>query len=365
MSGEGRGHATRSRAMIDLLSRTHEVTVFAPGDAWKLLAPAYEGSRICVRRIPGLRFVYTKNRRVAPTRTFLQACRFTLGLPALIGRLCMQIGRERPDLVISDFEPALPRAARLMGVPVINLDHQGFLVVNDLSMLPARLRRKAWLMKLAVGLVRTRADRTIVSSFYQPPVREQYRSLVTQVGVIIRPSLAGMAPTRRGHLVVYLRKFERGNVMTALRDCGWPVRIYGLGEREREGNLRFFPVSEEGFLRDLASCEALVTTAGNQLVGEALFLGKPVFAMPEPNNDEQAINGFFLERSGVGRSVPLEEVTTASLLDFLACLSTCRKAIQPGVYNGTDLAFGEVMDFLERLPSRIPAPPRNRWSPSR
>ena len=32
----------------------------------------------------------------------------------------------KPDLVITDFEPLLPRAARLEGVPYISIDHQHF-----------------------------------------------------------------------------------------------------------------------------------------------------------------------------------------------------------------------------------------------
>ena len=45
---------------------------------------------------------------------------------------------------------------------------------------------------------------------------------------------------------------------------------------------------------------AVVSTAGNQLVGEALYLGKPVLVMPERVNFEQAINAHYLEQSGAG-----------------------------------------------------------------
>ena len=53
--------------------------------------------------------------------------------------------------------------------------------------------------------------------------------------------------------------------------------------------------------------DAVVTTAGNQLVGEVLYLEKPVLAMPESNNFEQFINAFFLEQSGTGSGIELEK----------------------------------------------------------
>jgi len=46
--------------------------------------------------------------------------------------------------------------------------------------------------------------------------------------------------------------------------------------RDDGQSLSFHPVDNDAFVRDLVTCEAAITTAGNQLIGEAFHLGKPV-----------------------------------------------------------------------------------------
>jgi hypothetical protein len=58
LSGEGRGHATRVRAVVEHLREQHRLTLRAPADAFDFLAPLYATSEVCVRAIPGLRFHY-------------------------------------------------------------------------------------------------------------------------------------------------------------------------------------------------------------------------------------------------------------------------------------------------------------------
>lgn len=56
LSGEGRGHATRVRAIVEELRRHHRIVIYTPGQAHDLLQPVYQGSDITVRNIPGLLF---------------------------------------------------------------------------------------------------------------------------------------------------------------------------------------------------------------------------------------------------------------------------------------------------------------------
>jgi uncharacterized protein (TIGR00661 family) len=204
--------------------------------------------------------------------------------------------RERPDLAITDFEPILARAAERCGVPYISFDHQHFLLVNDLSGLPLRLRWKGWILGLSIGRFYRRQQRTIVSSFYAPPLRRGCQDVV-QTGVLLRRQILDAEPMVGDHLLVYMRRFMRYNLLDALRQCGREVRVYGLGRRPADGNLRYFEVDEHGFLQDLITCDAVISNVGNQLVGEALYLKKPMLALPESGNFEQAINGHsFLAR---------------------------------------------------------------------
>lgn len=316
VSGEGRGHASRARALIEDLRHDVEVTVYAPEDAYEFLAPYYRDSEVEVRRIPGLRFHYSRSRRLDYVRTGLGNSGYLWNLPGLVGRLTEEVRAGRPDLVITDFEPSLPLAARRAGVPFLSLDHQHFLVTADLRSLPSDLRRYAAFMAPFVHASCRGQVHTIVSSFYFPDLRPGLRD-VTQIGVLLRPEVLSATPHEGGHLVAYLRRFAPATLLEALRGCGVEVRVYGLGARPSVGNLRFFDVDPVRFVDDLAASRALVSTAGNQLVGEALYLGKGVLALPEPGNREQEINAFFLRRSGHGLARAMDAVGPQSIRELL------------------------------------------------
>jgi uncharacterized protein (TIGR00661 family) len=236
-------------------------------------------------------------------------------------------------LAIVDFEPALPRAAARTGVPMISLDHQHFLRTYDLRTLPFRLRCHAAFMALIVRAYCQGQRETIVSSFYFPPLRRGCGK-VTQAGVMLRPNVLEAEPAPKGHLVAYWRKFAGEGILSALRGTGREVRVYGLGVRASSGNLSFHAIHEERFIEDLASCDALVSTAGNQLVGEALFLGKAVFVAPETRNFEQYINAHFLAQSGAGDWCEMEKLSASRLNTFLGRLDEYRSRIVSSRMNG-------------------------------
>lgn len=320
VSGEGRGHAARALTLVEeLAQRGHEVTLFASGQGHALLATHYGGDGpgsstrarqpVTLENIPGLAFHYSRSQRLDYGKTGWHALRYLRRLPSLVEALQRRIEARQPDLVITDFEPALPRAARRAGVPFISLDHQHFLVTYDLSSLPWPLRCHAAFMGRFCDAFCRGQEHTVVSSFYFPPLRPEIADgngpKVTQIGVLLRPQILTARPTRGTHLVAYLRRFREPHILRQLNACGVEVRVYGLGAQAASGNLRFMATGLQRFAEDLATCRALVSTAGNQLVGEALFLGKPVLAMPEPGNREQQINAHFLAQSGAGLAVAM------------------------------------------------------------
>lgn len=359
VAGEGRGHAARTRAIIDHLREKHEITLFAPDDAWRFLAPLYAETEVRVELIPGLRFHYTDHRQLDYRRTGAHAWEYARTFRSLVEKLGRLMDAHPPDLVITDFEPALPHAARRRGIPFVSLTHQHFLLTYDLSSLPFWLRCHAAYMKWIVAAYYRGQRETVVSSFYFPPLRRGCRH-VTQVGVLLREAVTATEPTDEGHLVAYLRRFAGHGVLEALAACGREVRVYGLGAQPAQGRLTFRAIAEAPFLEDLATCSALVTTAGNQLVGEALYLRKPVLALPEAQNYEQFINAHFLAQEGAGQWVELEELTARDVRFFLSRLDEFRARINPARLNGLPAALATIARYLpsSASPRTTPARPR-------
>lgn len=346
MAGEGRGHATRVRAIVEELRKDHEVILFAPHHAFDMLAEVYGNDpEVRLEQIPGLMCCY-RGTKLNYFKTFTQGVPYYLKqFPKLVARLEQLIDIHQPDLAITDFEPALPKAAKRCGISFVSFDHQHFLTVNDLSSLPLRLKSKAWFMGEFVKLFYRGQEKTIVSSFYSPPLKRRAQNAV-QTGVLLRPEVLEAVPEVGEHLLVYLRRFERPNLLEALRNCGREVRVYGLGTRPSERQVRYFDIDQTGFVEDLRTCYALISNAGNQLIGEAFYLKKPVLALPESGNFEQQVNAHFVGASGGGEWLRYDKVNTAQLLSFLDRVPRLRVEIDSEAVVGNEDALRAILAHL-------------------
>lgn len=362
LAGEGRGHATRARAVVEALRLRHRVTLFTSDCALDMLGPLYQGTDVRVVPVPGLHFTYNRSGQVDLLGTVAGAARFRLKVDGYAKAVRPEFERGRPDLVIADFEPILPRVCRQVGVPFISFDHQHYLVVSDLSALPFGLRQQAALSAPFVRALYDWQQGTIVSSFYKPPLKAAHRDAI-QVGVLLRPEVVRQRPVHGRHLLVYMRRVVRPSVMQALADCGREVLVYGLGERAPEGRLRFLPIDERRFLEHMAGCDAVISTAGNQLVGEAMYLRKPMLVLPEERNFEQSVNAYFLEQSGGGWA---ERATLAPprLAAFLEATPALRARIVPEAVCGNFEAVAAIERFVDQATGvrdhRRTRPPRIR-----
>ncbi len=348
--GYGRGHATRTAAVLPELRRRHDVRIFAGGDAHDQLAPEYP-----VVRIPTLSYGYGADGRTSAWRTLRKNAWHVLEL-VLHGPEFQQVRDAlldfRPDVVISDAEPWTHRVARHLKIPRIGFDHFGILVYCK-PRIPfgdrIRSRRDVFVYRWLMG----RPERILVSSFYH--ARPRWPS-VRVIGPLLRDEVLAAKPTRGTHLLGYFNKGQHlftPRIEAALRASGLPARIYGTPRHGRDGNLDFRPPSNVPFLEDMASCRAIVSTAGNQLVGEAVHLCKPMLVTPE-NCVEQRMNAAALERRGFGMQVKESDFTARTLQLFLDREPEFVACMRRSARNGRDEALATIERFLSELSGRAP-----------
>jgi uncharacterized protein (TIGR00661 family) len=91
--------------------------------------------------------------------------------------------------------------------------------------------------------------------------------------------------------------------------------VYGAGKEGADGHLTFKAFSKTGFLNDLASCKAVMATAGFTLMTESFYLGKPYLALPMRGQFEQEINGYLLARLKYG--INLRRTSPEAVGNFL------------------------------------------------
>lgn len=359
LCGEGRGHATRICTLIEQLVPRHEILVYTSGDATALLRSRFpEGhGPVRIAEIPGIVFQYSGGRLDVMRSVAVGLDYQARILGPLVDRLMNELEEFGAELAVTDFEPALPRAAKRLSLPFVSVDHQHFLLAYDLSSLPVALRCQAWLMSNAVWMYVSDAADTVISAFFRPPLKRGWEHAV-QVGPLVRREITRAEPEDHGFILSYLRRHTPFDAIATLADCGMPVKVYGLGHREHVGNISFHAIDETRFVEDLARCRALVSAAGNQLIGEALHLGKPMLVLPERAHAEQMMNSHFLAGMRAGAFCPLETVSPAVVRGFLDGLDEFAPALDAvrGRMDGTPDVV-RVIEHRLQCPVSEPARP--------
>jgi len=292
--GEGMGHATRSRVLLDHLRADHEILIVASGKAEAYLKRSFDK----VVEIEGLRISYEQG-AVDRSATFWD---LLTGLPAMVLRnveAFVELSRRfAPDVVISDFESFAYVFGMTHGLPVLSIDNMQILNRCDLeTVIPDAYRDD---FRLAKGIVKGKlpgAHHYLITSFFFPPLRKERTSLFPP---ILRAEILN-APTSVGdHVLVYQTSSSDDELLDSLAQVDVPFRVYGFGREEQRGQVQLCAFSESGFVADLASARAVLATGGFSLMSEAVYLHKPLLAVPVRKQFEQVLNALYLQKLGYG-----------------------------------------------------------------
>lgn len=289
-AGEGFGHAARMAALYADLSGRHRIDLFVPKSVEKFIASRLPDARL--RSVPHFELAKRGN-RIDYSSTVFQALRLAEDFIPTLFRLVRHLRHRRIDVVLSDFEPFLPLAARLAGIPIVQMNHPG-IVMEYLDADP-----QSWAAGLSALMLEGPYDKRLIVSFYRG-----------DVGPVLRKSLYRHLVRDENFLAVNLKDEVRAAVIPVLDS------IPGL-------RYRLYPSPGANFDEGLASCSAVVTGAGHQTLSEALCLGKPVLALPQEGQFEQVLNARMLERTGRGTYCAVSDLPRA-LPRFLSRLSEYR-----------------------------------------
>jgi uncharacterized protein (TIGR00661 family) len=150
---------------------------------------------------------------------------------------------------------------------------------------------------------------------------------------------------------VYQTAEGHGSLVQTLQKTGLECRVYGMRrgieEEQVEGNLRYRPFSEQGFIEDLATSRAVIAGGGFTLMSECVYLQKPMLAVPIRRQFEQILNARWLQRLGYGRwATSLDDPTPIS--DFLNVGPQCEKALQRYEQDGNVRLLSALDELLDK-----------------
>ncbi len=308
--GDAGGHVSRSLAIAQQL-KGHDVAFVGGGRVAELTQTGH--SVVAVRTLGTV----LRDQRVDTVRTVVHCADVLRQAPAVIARLKAAIRAYDPDLIVTDYEYFLPRAARSLGRPCISVDRQHALTLCRYNP-PAghRLSRA-----LTSGIIRTlysAASHYLVCSF--APMQPVDPELTEVLPPVLRDEVLAVAPREGDHVLVYMRDAPVAWVRSLLGGRRRRFIVYGFGIEREEGNICFRRNSPEHFLADLASCAYVVSNGGHNVISEALHYGKPLLCFPVRLFYEQLLNAHFLAEAGFGAWSEADAGAGAAVEAFEAAL---------------------------------------------
>ncbi len=191
------------------------------------------------------------------------------------------------DLVLNDFEPLTAWAARRQGKPCIGISHQNA-------------------FRHPVPVTGNGPLNRLIMTYFAP----------TSVALgchwhhfgceLLPPFIERLKPSARGsgRILVYLPFEEAGAILGLLARL--PEMAFAVFHGNPPGqplpaNVQWHGFSRDGFQRELAACEGVITSAGFELASEALVLGKKLLLRPLKGQFEQQSNALALELLGAAQ----------------------------------------------------------------
>jgi uncharacterized protein (TIGR00661 family) len=358
VTGEGMGHATRSKVVCEhLLARGHQVKIVVSGRAHAFLAKSFPD----VVEIKGLSIRYANNAidRDASIATLVAAA--PQMMLANAAKYFEDVVHFDPDIVISDFDSFAWFYAKRHGLPILSIDNQQIIsrCKHD-KFAKDGVKVEYQLTKAFVKAKLPACDHYVITTFFFPAIKRKYQETTTLVPPILRqPILDARARAKHGdHVLVYQTSTSDTSLVPTLNEIeNERFVVYGLRRNAKEGNCTIKDFSEDGFVKDLANAKAVVSNGGLSLIGEAVYLGKPIYSVPVRHQIEQIMNARYLEELGYGLAA--ERIEAEVLRLFLREHPRYAQRVAKHRQSGNDLLFETVDKQVKRL-GKLAAKKRRR-----
>jgi len=347
LSGVGRGHTMRASSLGTLLKNAgHDIHFFSSGDATEPLKERFGPSRVQFLPTPEFTLVNGKLHVLKTTKGFLN---FMIKERKRILKLSQQLQDQDYDVVISDFEPLLCRAALNANIPVLAFNSQNFV---NVCKIPLKYRHLSAQLALVNAVIVASPDYTIVSK----PVRVKTKPKKgCVVGPMIRQHIIGKIwEGKSNHILMYRSLASDWPMETMIawaKARGLRILFYGKLNPEEEQligpDFIHRPISETQFVDDMINAQFVIGTSGTQLIGELAYLGVPAILIPEQGQTEQKLNALLADDSYPNMAtISAPNITTQKLEETLDTLDGF--AIRH-TEDGSQDAFQQVQNWIENL----------------
>jgi len=326
--GLGNGHINRQKSIINkLIERGHQIILFVTKENIKTLDQIFPSIKKIIVKIP---WVYCDQKGINFKKTKARYLRDGLDWYREMLSVFIKVQQEfdgNPDLVITDYEPNSAQFSYATGLPLICFEQQskfmGYKFENIGKFSPnEEISRLNYFFPTA--------KKRYVPSFF--PLEDQGNYNVESIPPIIDQK-ASATKVNFDKVVVYFSPYGKKekkfiDILNVLkRFQNYKFHIYSaekFNKYSKYDNLFFKKISND-FKTDLIDCNFVISTAGHQLISEAINLNKPVLLSPF-NTFEQNYNVKMVIKYSLGEK--FDPISTNKLLDFIDKLDYYRGKIK-------------------------------------
>lgn len=333
VAGQGFGHSTRSKEIIKhLVDSGHQVLVMSYGQALFFLQKDFN-----VVEIPGLILSY-KNNKLSYWETIFKNTKLLLKQTQSWKEVSKAFKDFKPEMVITDFEPLTCLLAKQNKIPLLSIDNQHQLTNTKVS---CKGHKKDLLAaQFIIKTVVWGAKRYFVTTFYETPIFHKNTYIFPP---IVRQEVLDLQTEKQDYILIY-QNSDFNHLIDIYKTIPEKFVIFGLNKDEVDGNITYKNYSLNEWLNYLANCKAIIATAGLSLMCEALFLKKPLLAMPIDQQIEQVINAQYLQNKGYGQFT--YKFCMDDYTQFIANLPKYEKNLESYGYKDNSLIFKKLDDVV-------------------
>jgi|GEM_PF-2791798 len=388
--GEGHGHYGRNIEIINTLKKRMpacEITLYLYGDTWNIFTMDNDLPKdIIIKKIPGLRFIYKKSgvlKSLGSTISNLNNWAVVLRILKLdflhttifpFRKLYAKIMKKTQtslnryymkhfndfDFAISDLEPLLPRIADVRKKPFITLDNQHSMLFCDINLKEFNFREKVELLFIrnTLKIYHPFSDLFILTCFFNLPINKKYSQTVKAVSPLVRSSIKDLKnkAVYEDFILVYAHKILIDKLLPIISQINSEKFVVFTKYEDLEENdllykrdwIEFHSINPHKFIDYLSRCKAVISTGGNTLISESVYLKKPFFAIGLEGNFEQRLNIYMLDKSDWGEGCKISDFKIDNLNNFINNIKKYQDQLkESNIKEGTDEIVNMIMKKIE------------------
>lgn len=388
LNGEGFGHYGRSIGIIKFLANyfsDFQIDVYCYYNTYSIISKDLSlPANVSIKKNLGMHMYYNRRGTISFIKTiFLSKSNysnffkiFCVGLYAkfvnpivtffnkdsLLGYNYTKKYIDDFDFAVVDYEPLLPRVAKIRNKKFITIDSINLLLCGEFSGYGMNL--KDWLYrqinKILTQFEAPLSNPAIITTIYDYPLKNKYQNKIIKVGPLVRKEISNLASdvVTEDFVLVYARGAIKKKLLPVIKqvtDCKFVVFTDTLSEKEKNqyfaSHIEFHDIDPVTFPDYFRRCKAIISASGYTSISEAMVLNKPFFAVSIGGvlAFEQRLSLNALCNSGCGDGCTHRKFNKKRLVLFLAHLGQYQQMLKEKNYQDDTAHVAQlVIDMIKK-----------------